>query len=126
MGTNPIRDPALRQSLIAEVWARGITHIKLIGDLPVGSGALEEARQAARYLAKYVSKNVADERVPRLHRYEVAQGFQPDKLPLAGRSQEAVIEQASERMGGSPASRWCSSEQEGWRGPPAYWCAWAG
>ena len=60
-------------------------HIKLIGDLPVGSGALEEARQAARYLAKYVSKNVADERVPRLHRYEVAQGFQPRAGAAEGR-----------------------------------------
>jgi len=64
----------VRQSLIREVWGRGIVHIKLIGDLPVGSGALEEARLAATYLAKYVTKNVADERVPRLHRYEVAQG----------------------------------------------------
>jgi hypothetical protein len=116
----------VRQSLIREVWARGITHIKLIGDLPVGSGALEEARQAGRYLAKYVSKNVADERVPRRHRYDVAQGFQPEPLPLTGRSPEAVIEQASERMGGAPSAVWRSSEQEGWRGPPAYWCAWPG
>lgn len=52
----------VRQSLIREVWGRGIVHIKLIGDLPVGSGALEEARLAASYLAKYVTKNVADER----------------------------------------------------------------
>lgn len=116
----------VRQSLIREVWARGITHIKLIGDLPVGSGALEEARQAARYLAKYVSKNIADERVPGLHRYEVAQGFQPTKLELADISDEAVIEQACERMGGQPSFVWRSSEQEGWRAPPAYWCAWSG
>jgi hypothetical protein len=49
-----------------------------IGDLPVGS------RIAASYLAKYVSKNIAsDERVPGLHRYEVAQGFQPKRVRLA-------------------------------------------
>ena len=66
------------------MWGRGIVHIKLIGDLPVGSGALEEARLAASYLAKYVSKNVADERVPGLHRYEVAQGFQPERVRLRG------------------------------------------
>jgi hypothetical protein len=116
----------VRQSLIRDVWARGIVHIKLIGDLPVGSGALEEARRAASYLAKYVSKNVADERVPCLHRYEVAQGFQPERLQLADRSDEAVIEQACERMGGAPSVVWRSSEREGWRGPPAYWCAWPG
>ena len=43
----------VKQRLIAEVWGRGIAHIKLIGDLPIGSGALEEARVAAGYLAKY-------------------------------------------------------------------------
>ena len=104
----------------------GNGHIKLIGDLPVGSGALEEARQAARYLAKYVSKNVDDERVPRLHRYEVAQGFQPKPVPLRGLSDEDVIGQASELMGGEPQRVWRSSQQEGWLAPPAYWCAWAG
>jgi len=110
----------VRQTLIRDVWGRGIVHIKLIGDLPVGSGALEEARQAARYLAKYVSKNIADERIPRLHRYEVAQGFQPRKLALAAESHEAVIAQACERMGGRPVRWWHSSEREGWRAPPAY------
>ena len=114
------------QPLIREVWARGHVHIKLIGDLPVGSGALEEARRAASYLAKYVSKNIADERIPRLHRYEVAQGFQPLKVRLSGDSDRAVIAAASERMGGAPVRVWRSAEQEGWRGARAYWCAWAG
>jgi hypothetical protein len=47
----------VRERLIREVWGRGITHIKRIQDLPVGSGAVEEARRAAGYLAKYVSKS---------------------------------------------------------------------
>jgi len=72
----------VRQRLIKEVWGRGIVHIKLIGDLPVGSGALEEARAAGGYLAKYVSKSFDSAQVPGLHRYEVAQGFQP-RLSLA-------------------------------------------
>jgi hypothetical protein len=114
------------QRLIRDVWGHGITHIKLIGDLPVGSGALEEARRAAVYLAKYVSKNIGDERVPHLHRYEVAQGFQPEKVALAGESEQVVIALASERMGSAPVRVWRSAEQEGWRGSPAYWCAWAG
>jgi hypothetical protein len=116
----------VKQRLIADVWGRGITHIKLIGDLPVGSGALEEARVAAGYLAKYVSKSIGDERVPRLHRYEVAQGFQPEKVPLRNVSETAVVEQASERMGSTPVRSWRSAGQEGWQGSPAYWCAWAG
>jgi hypothetical protein len=116
----------VKRSLIEGVWGRGRTHIKLIGDLPVGSGALEEARVAAGYLAKYVSKSIGDERIPRLHRYEVAQGFQPEKVPLRGVSEAAVVEQASARMGSAPARTWRSAEQESWQGSPAYWCAWAG
>jgi hypothetical protein len=116
----------VRYRLIKEVWGRGIVHVRLIGDLPVGSGALEEARVAAGYLAKYVSKNVGDERIPRLHRYEVAQGFQPERVPLSAESDRAVVERASELMGSEPVRVWRSSEAEGWRGPPAYWCAWAG
>jgi hypothetical protein len=73
-----------------------------------------------------VTKNVGDERVPRLHRYEVAQGFQPEALPLLGRSEEAVLAEACEVMGGVPSHTWRSSDRGGWRGPPAYWCAWAG
>jgi hypothetical protein len=116
----------VKQRLIADVWGRGIAHIKLIGDLPVGSGALEEGRVAAGYLAKYVSKSIGDERVPRLHRYEVAQGFQPEKLALRADSEGAVVAEASERMGARPSRVWRSAEQEGWQASPAYWCAWAG
>jgi hypothetical protein len=114
------------QRLIRDVWGRGLVHIKLIGDLPVGSGALEEARRAAAYLAKYVSKNIGDERVPRLHRYEVAQGFQPEVVVFAGASEQAVVAQASERMEDAPVRGWRSAEQESWRAAPAYWYAWAG
>ena len=42
----------VKQALIRDVWGRGHVHVKLLGDLPVGSGTLEEARLAARYLAQ--------------------------------------------------------------------------
>ena len=115
----------MKRSLIERVWDRGRTHIKLIGDLPVGSGALEEARLAARYLAKYVAKNVADDRIPRLHRYEVAQGFQPDSIYLTGDSEAEVLAQACEIMGGQPSQWWNSSQVENWKAPPSYWHAWS-
>lgn len=116
---------------------------------PVGGGAPdpersqeEAARRARAKLRRYCaanrlnrlgtltyagegSKNVGDERIPKRHRYEVGQGFQPRVVRLAARSDEAVIAKASARMGGAPALVWRSSEQDGWRGPPAYWCAWA-
>ena len=114
------------QRLIRDVWGRGIVHIKLIGDLPHGSGALEEARVAAAYLAKYVSKSLDDERrLAGHHRYEVAQGFQPQRLQLTGRAEAHVLGQACERMGGRPSRMWRSSIAEGWSKPPALWCAWA-
>jgi hypothetical protein len=115
----------VRQPLIRQVWGRGIVHIKLIGDRPVGSGSLEEARVAAGYLAKYVSKNISDGLPPGLHRYEVAQGFQPERLQLVGESEADVLAVANAEMGAEPSRIWRSSTSEGWRGPPAYWCAWA-
>jgi hypothetical protein len=117
----------VRQRLIRDVWGRGIVHIKLIGDLPHGSGALEEARAAAGYLAKYVSKSLDDQRrAAGLHRYEVAQGFQPQRLQLAGAVEEEVLGEAVARMGGAAPSRvWRSSTAEGWSKPPAVWCAWS-
>ena len=116
----------VRQSLIREVWGRGIVHIKLIGDLPVGSGAFEEARLAASYLAKYVSKNVADERraavciATRSRRASSRSGCR-----YAGGSEEAVLAEASELMGGVPSRVW-RVVSGGLARPPAYWCAWAG
>jgi hypothetical protein len=112
--------------LVKRVWGRGHVFVKLIGDLPVGSGSLEEARTVARYLSPYVSKGFEGERIPGLHRYEVAQGFQPERVPLRAESDSAVLARASELMGSEPARIWRSWETEGWPGPPAYWCAWAG
>ena len=71
---------------------------------------------AASYLAKYVSKSLDDERrAARLHRYEVAQGFQPERVQLAGRLEAQVLADASDRMGGEPSRVWRSSSAEGGR-----------
>jgi len=113
------------QPLIRDVWERGHVHIKLLSDLPVGSGALQEARLAAGYLCKYLGKGLGDEqRRAGLHRYEVAQGFQPARLVLTGRGEDDVLSQASTEMGASPEKVWRSSTVEGWHGPPAVWAAW--
>lgn len=115
----------VRQSLIRSVWGRGHVFIKLIGDLPVGSGVREEARKAAGYLSKYVSKSLGETTRPSgLHRYEVAQGFRPQVVKITGRSSDDVVAQAVERMHGHPRLSWSSAEKEGWLGPPAIWVAW--
>jgi hypothetical protein len=113
------------RTLIERSWGNGFVHIKLLDGLPVGSGALAEARLAARYLARYVGREVEDERrLAGLYRYEVAQGLQPAKVACYGVSAEDVIERASGLMGSSPERVWLSSSVEGWRGPPACWAQW--
>ena len=111
--------------LIREAWGLGHVHIKLLGDLPVGSGSLEEARLAARYLGGYAGKALDDRKPAGLHRYEVAQGFSPAATRVEGRSADDVVGRASETMGARPSREWRSSQEEGWRGPPACWVAWS-
>jgi hypothetical protein len=116
----------IAQGDIRRAWGRGHVHIKLLGDLPVGSGTLGEARLAARYLAKYVGKDLASGgQSAGLHRYEVAQGFQPRGVPIHGVSGDEVIDWAETYMG-APAERvWRSRDEETWAGPPAVWASWA-
>jgi hypothetical protein len=114
------------RKLIERAWGHGFVHIKLLGDLPTGSGVRAEARLTARYLAGYAGRELADDRRPAgLHRYEVGQGFQPQPIAVYGLSAEDVIERASRLMKAAPEQAWYSSETEGWRGPAACWAQWA-
>ena len=72
-----------------------------------------------------MSKNVGEQRVPGLHRYEVAQGFQPEPILCYGSSADDVIGRASEYMKRGPCRVWRSWEEPGWTRSPAYWCEWA-
>ncbi len=110
---------------IEAAWPHGFVHIKLLGNLPVGSSELAEARLAAGYLSSsYLSKQLDDARLPGLHRYEVAQGFQPRRLRFAGSSVESAIGTASAEMGRAPSRLWLSPSVEGWQAPPAVWAQW--
>ena len=115
----------IKRSIIDEAWGHGFVHIKLLGDLPVGSGAWAEARHAARYLSKYIGKDFGGRQAGQLHRYEVAQKFQPKRVGLAGESVDEVIAKACERMGGPPAYCWTSDQQPDWKASPAVWLSWA-
>jgi hypothetical protein len=116
----------VKRKLIERAWDRGIVHIKLIGDLPVGSGTLAEARQAARYVAPYTAKSADDtRRPPGLHRYEVGQGFQPRQVRVQAWTPEHAVGLASRNFGGTvPAVEWTSNDQEDWDAPPSCWFAW--
>ncbi|TFV66153.1 hypothetical protein E4P40_25645 [Blastococcus sp. CT_GayMR20] len=110
--------------LIEVAWGRGFVHIKLLGQLPSGSTARDEARVAARYLSKYVRKSFDARRIAGLHRYEVAEGFQPPAVSVHGRTVDDVLTQAIALMGSEPTVVWTSDEAIGWQGPPAVWALW--
>jgi hypothetical protein len=113
----------IARGLIERAWGHGFVHIKLLSP-PSGSTARDEARIAARYLSKYVRKGFDARRIPGLHRYEVAQGFQPETIRLHGRTFDDVMAQAAEAMGGDPAEVWTSDQSLNWQGPPAVWAMW--
>jgi hypothetical protein len=116
----------IKRSLIESAWGHGFVHIKLLGDIPVGSTNLSEARRAAGYLSKYVAKSFTDPsvRVMGLHRYDIAQGFRPVPVALTGGTAEDVLAQASAAFGSSPVVEWWSSSVEDWQGPPTVWAQW--
>lgn len=116
----------IKHGLIVQAWPHGFINIKLLGDLPVGSGAVAEARKAAGYLSKYVGKDFDAQRMRGLHRYEVAEGFQPAITPVWGRSREEAIYLANQIMRATPSVFWSSDTKAGWQGPPAVWMQWPG
>jgi hypothetical protein len=116
----------IHRRLIESAWGRGFIHIKLLGNLPVGSGTLSEARVAAGYLSKYVAKTFTDlsAQVLGRHRYDIGQGFLPRCVALTGRAAEDGIAQASSVFGSDPSAEWSSSSVADWQGPPAIWAQW--
>ncbi|MDD9206751.1 hypothetical protein PU560_09770 [Georgenia sp. 10Sc9-8] len=115
------------RGLIDSAWGRGWVSIKMLGGLPHGSGALAEARVAARYLSKYATKSFVDAgtRLTGMHRYDLAQGFQPKAVRLEGPTKDAVLDRASEHLGmAGPDRVWSSADVEDWAGPPAIWAQW--
>jgi len=114
----------VRRSLINAAWGRGFVHIKLLGDLPAGAGGLQEARATARYLAKYVSKDLGTAAAG-LHRYEVAQGFQPRRMTYTASDPYSALAAMSQHMASQPEHVWWSDDAEEWHGPPAVWASWA-
>jgi hypothetical protein len=111
--------------LIREVWGHGRVRIERMAGAPIGHAravVAERARICARYLGKYLGKDVDDtRRVLGRHRYDVAQGFQPASIILTGRSRDDVLRQACEHMNGKPERLWFSPEDADFI---ALWASW--
>jgi hypothetical protein len=103
---------------------RGFVHIKRLGK--VEGGGFAKARRAAAYLSKYVGKSFDEDRVAGLHRYEVAQGFQPSFVRVWGATAAEVVERACDLFDGQRLETvWSSRHERVWLGLPAVWVSWA-
>ena len=122
-------DRYIHRSVIEEVWQRtpghGFVKGKLIGQLGVGSSRADEARIAAGYISKYMDKDFDEKRVLGLHRYDLAQKFQPRQVVVPGPGLEQAIERAADLMGAYPSRVTNSDEWPDWAGPTAVAMSWS-
>jgi hypothetical protein len=113
----------VEKALIAAAWDHGFVEIRRLSAEFKYASNLARARVAAAYLGKYVSKNF--ERCAGLHRYEVAQGFQPRRLRFFAETMEIALQFCVELRRGALPRFSFSDEWEGWQGPPTVWMQWA-
>jgi hypothetical protein len=79
----------------------------------------EVARGCARYAAKYVGKDIGGGLPSRVHAYEPAQGFQPEKVSRSAPTMRDGVGVAVRYFDGvSPSEVWDSGEATEWAGPP--------
>lgn len=109
----------VRYSLIQLAWGHGHISIKRITSSRHGASDLDGSRIAAGYLSKYVSKTFDSPELGGLHRYEVAQGFQPRTLAFTGTHEGQALDAACDVMGSRPSFRWSSDDAINWIAPPA-------
>lgn len=105
---------------LARLWGHGFVDVR---KLRTKRGGKEDARAAARYLAKYATKAALAE--PGEHAYEVAQGHQPEAVRVRGWEPDQLWRQLVGDMDGEvPSYEWSSSSDQFWRGPPVTYLAW--
>jgi hypothetical protein len=105
---------------LAKLWGHGFVDARKIRSK---RGGHEDARAAARYLAKYATKE--RETNAGEHGYEVAQGHQPVVRRLRAWDAAGARLEAIRAMGGElPAYEWESGSCELWRGPPVCFIGW--
>lgn len=110
-------------SIVERCWGHGFVKMKLLSDVPIRAGSVAEARIAARYLAKYTAKTL-DGATGGLHRYEVAQGFQPRSVVFERPTSLEALDAAADYLGAGPSVLWFSRDEDEWAGAPAVWAQW--
>jgi hypothetical protein len=109
---------------LARVWGHGFVDIRLMRARG-SKNPLDHQRRTAGYLSKYLGKAFDQPGTFGCHRYEVGQGFQPQREQRTFATEAEARAWASTLMGGgTPSYIWHSSDVDDWKGPPvdvAYW-----
>lgn len=104
-----------KQKKLEKAWGKGwvfCTDMKSKGECSFAG-----ARRAANYLTKYIAKTFEHSEFGR-HRYERAQGFEPERRTISRHDMDDGQSYAEEAFGMRPAFVWSSAEVEVWDGPP--------
>jgi hypothetical protein len=114
----------VKKDQMAEVWGHGFVDLRKIR-VRGSKNELDHRRRAAGYLSKYIGKAFDHPGTFGCHRYEVGQGFQPQRVQRTFATEDEARAWASTVMGGAtPSYVWRSTDVEDWQGPPvsvAYW-----
>lgn len=114
------------QALLESLWGNGFVNVVRYTDRHKTGDEVAAAAKVAGYLSKYVAKAFAEtERQPGDHRYEVAQGFQPESEVYDVDDLDEGYRVALRSFGGElPAWLWSSADVVGFEGLPVrcgYW-----
>jgi hypothetical protein len=112
----------LAHAVVRDAWAHGYVWVTGPRGRVPATETLGQARNVARYVAKYLAKDTRS--AGGLHRYGVAEGFQPPtRVVYADTAEEGLIAAARE-MGREPIRTWDSADNVNWTGPHAVGAVW--
>lgn len=89
----------ISRSLIESCWGHGWTTVKRM-----------RSHRYRRAVAHYLAKDFNASRTQGAHRYEVAQGFQPEVVRARFATAEMALAWARRLMGSEPTATWCAPE----------------
>lgn len=106
--------------VLQKMWGHGLVWFS-DKKAPPRTSARKQSEILAAYLAKYLDKSFNDEcRAPGEHRYEVAQGFDPDQVRREFPTMKDAREWLAKYQGESFVEVWCSDDKEEWDGRPVW------
>jgi len=115
-------DQYVAHATVRDVWGHGYVFVRGPRRRVAARETRRQARRVARYVAKYVAKDTAA--AGGLHRYEVAQGFQPQIRVAYAATAEEALKAAALEMGCEPVRTWDSASNVNWTGPHAVGAEW--